>query len=193
MIFSQTPAHLLNHLLSQNSWAAPRLARFSGKTIRFDIMPFSVVLTISADGLLCPADDGASADARCVVAPSLLPRLALREENALQQIATEGDSALLDEIFFLARNLRWDAAEDLSKVTGDIAAERIVQGVQSIGQQVGSAAVNLAQAATEYWTEERPLIAKPEQLREFTRQVDALRGDIARMEQRVERLTAGNN
>ncbi len=189
MIFSQTSAYALNHLLSQNSWAGPRLARFFGKTIRFDIVPFSVVLKVSADGMLRPADDGASADARCVVAPSLLPRLALQEENAFQQITTEGDSALLAEIFFLARNLRWDAAEDLSKVTGDIAAERIVQTAGSVKQQVGDAAVNFARAAAEYWTEERPLIAKPEQLREFTRQVDILRDDIARMEQRVKRLS----
>jgi len=190
MIFSQTLAQILNHLLSQNSWAPTRLEKFFGKTIRFDIVPFSVALKVSADGMLRPADDGASADARCVVAPSLLPRLGLQEENAFQQIATEGDSALLAEIFFIARNLRWDAAEDLSQVTGDVAAERIVQGVQDLGEQLGSAAVNLSQAATEYWTEERPLIAKPEQLHEFTRQVDTLRDDIARMEQRVKRLTA---
>jgi len=190
MIFSQTSAHILNHLLSQNSWAPPRLEKFFGKTIRFDIVPFSVSLKVSADGMLRPADDGASADARCVVPPSLLPRLALQEEIAFQQIATEGDSTLLAEIFFLARNLSWDAAEDLSKVTGDIAAERIVQTAWSVKQQVGDAVVNLSQAAAEYWTEERPLIAKPEQLQDFTRQVDTLRDDIARMSQRVKRLAA---
>ncbi|MDX8385667.1 MAG: hypothetical protein R8M11_04010, partial [Gallionella sp.] len=85
-------------------------------------------------------------------------------------------------------NLRWDAAEDLSKVTGDIVAERIVQTAQSISRQVGDAAVNLSQAASEYWTEERRLVAKPEHINAFVRQVDTLRDDIARLEQRLKRL-----
>ncbi len=178
----------LNHLLAQNSWAAPRLARFSGKTVRFEVAPFSFAYTVCADGMLSEADSEASADAVCVIAPSLLPRLALHDEQAYAQIKSEGDAGLLAEVFFLARNLRWDAAEDLSKVTGDIAAERIVQTAQSISQQVGEAAVNLSQAASEYWTEERPLVAKPEHLNTFVRQVDTLRDDIARLEQRLKRL-----
>ena len=128
----------------------------------------------------------ASADALCVIAPSLLPRLALHDENAHAEIHSEGDAELLKEIFFLSRNLHWDAAEDLSHVTGDIAAERIVQTVQSVQQQLRDAALNLSQAAAEYWTEERPLLAKPQQVSAFMQQVDMLRDDVARLEQRIE-------
>jgi ubiquinone biosynthesis protein UbiJ len=97
---------------------------------------------------------------------------------------------LLTEIFFLSRNLRWDVAEDLSRVTGDVAAERIVQTVQTKQQQLRDAAVNLSQAAAEYWTEERPLLAKPQQISAFMQQVDTLRDDVARLEQRINRLLA---
>jgi len=187
-MFAQPSAAALNHLLQQNSWALQRLSRFAGKTARFDIAPFSIVCTVGEDGMLRAADASASADAHCVIAPSLLPRLALRDEKAYAQIINEGDAAFLAEIFFLSRNLRWDAAEDLSHVTGDIAAERIVQAVQSVQQQIGNAAVSLTQAAAEYWTEERPLIAKPGQISAFVRQVDMLRDDVARLEQRVKRL-----
>lgn len=187
-MFEQPALAALNHLLAQNSWAITRLTRFVGKTARFDIAPFSIVCTVGEDGMLRGADDSASADARCVIAPSLLPRLALHDEQSYAEISSEGDTAFLAEILFLSRNLRWDAAEDLSHVTGDIAAERIVQATQSAGQQIADAAVNLAQAATEYWTEERPLIVKPEQVSTFIGQVDTLRDDVARLEQRVKRL-----
>jgi ubiquinone biosynthesis protein UbiJ len=178
----------LNHLLTQNSWALPRLARFAGMTARFDIAPFSFACTILQDGMLRAADADSSADALCVIAPSLLPRLALHDENAHTEIHSEGDAELLKEIFFLSRNLNWDAAEDLSHVTGDIAAERIVQTIQSVQQQLRDAAMNFSRAAAEYLTEERPLLAKPLQVSAFMQRVDVLRDDVARLELRIGRL-----
>jgi ubiquinone biosynthesis protein UbiJ len=182
-VFAQFSATALNHLLAQNNWAFERLSRFSGMTARFQIAPFSFSCTVLPDGSLTSADKTASADALCIIAPSLLPRLLLKDEQAHAQIQTSGDSALLSEIFYLSRNLVWDAAEDLSRVTGDIAAERIVQAVQN--RHPGQSALNLAQATAEYLTEENPLLAKPQQINSFMLQVDTLRDDIARLEQRI--------
>jgi ubiquinone biosynthesis protein UbiJ len=187
-VFAHPSATALNHLLTQNSWALLRLARFAGKTAQFDIAPFSFAYTILADGSLRSADAASSADALCVIAPSLLPRLVLHDENAHTEIRSEGNAELLTEIFFLSRNLRWDAAEDLSGITGDIAAERIVQTLHSTQHQVRAAAVNFSHAAAEYWTEERPLLAKPQQVSAFMQQVDTLRDGVARLEQRIGRL-----
>lgn len=187
-MFALPSAAALNHLLTQNSWALGRLAQFAGKTARFDIAPFSFAYTILTDGTLRSADIATGADAVCVVAPSLLPRFALQDEKAYSEIHSEGDAALLAEIFFLSRHLRWDAAEDLSRVTGDIAAERIVQVAQDTHQQFRESALNFFQAAAEYCTEERPLLAKPQQVGVFMQQVDTLRDDVARLEQRIDRL-----
>ena len=192
-MFPHPSAAALNHLLTQNSWALQRLARFAGKTARFDIAPFSFAYTILEDGSLRSADTAVSADALCVIAPSLLPRLILHDEKAHTEIHSEGNTELLTEIFFLSRNLRWDAAEDLSGITGDIAAERIMQTVQNKQQQLRDATENLAHAAAEYWTEERPLLAKPQQVSAFLQQVDMLRDDVARLEQRIDRLFTAKN
>ncbi len=192
-MFNQPAAAAINHLLSQNSWALPRLARFAGKTARFDIAPFSFACTILDDGRLRVADAGASPDALCVLAPSLLPRLALSDENAYAEIHSSGDSELLKEIFFLSRNLDWDPAEDLSKVSGDIAAERIVQTATALRHQLRDAALNLSASAAEYLTEERQLLAKPRHVSTFIQQVDQLRDDVARLEQRIARLNSGTS
>ncbi len=209
MRFQPTTA-ALNHLLAQNSWASPRLARFAGKTLRFDVAPLSFCYTILENGLLRSADANSSdeqtsdeqtrdektrdkklrPDAHCVIAPSLLPRLALHDETAHSEIASSGDAALLEEIFFLSRHLVWDSAEDVSRVTGDIAAERIVAAAKNTQQQLRNAALNLSQAAAEYLTKENPLLAKPQQVSAFVQHVDGLRDDVARLEQRISRLLA---
>ena len=195
-------ASVFNHLLSQSEWAMRRLAQHAGKTVRFNIAPFSFVYTIQSDGLLSTAEAGVvsansasetathtQANATCTFQPSLLPRLALQDKKAVQEIRSEGDPALLADIFYLSQHLRWDAAEDLSHLVGDIAAERIVQFAQTQQQQARHTLLNLAQAWAEYWTEERPLLAKPAQVSRFIQNVDTLRDDLARLEQRVRRLT----
>jgi len=160
--------------------------------VRFHVAPFTFSYTILPDGTLAEAAADASADVDCIVPPSLLPRLALQDEKAYTQIESTGDSALLNEIFFLSRNLNWDAAEDLSRFTGDVAAERIVQAARAGHKQVRDGALNLSQALSEYWTEERPLVTKPEQIADFAQQVDKLRDDTARLELRIKRLTEGD-
>ena len=167
-----------------------RLTHFSGKTASFNIAPFSVTCTIQNDGALCEAATDVIADAICTIPLSLLQRLALRDEDAFRQIESSGDAELLTEIFFLARNLRWDAAEDLSKITGDIAAERLVQFAKAKQQLVRDAAHNLSQALAEYWTEERPLLAKPLQLSSFANKVNQLRDDAEQLERRFEALSS---
>ena len=126
---------------------------------------------------------------------SLLPRLALHDASNLlsaeadTQIVSSGDAALLDEIFYLSRNLRWDVAEDLSKITGDIVAERAVQFAKASRQQMDAAVLNLSQALAEYWTEERPLLAKPQQIADFAHEVAGLQDKVETLEQRINRLT----
>ena len=187
-MFVQPIIATFNHLLTQSGWASQRLARFGGKTAHFDIAPFSFACTIQEDGLLREAADDVSADASCNIPPSLLPRLALHDEAAFTQVESCGDAALLSEIFFLARNLRWDVAEDLSRVTGDIAAERIVQFAKAKQQQVRDTALNLSQALAEYWTEERPLLAKPQQLAAFAQEVNGLSEDVEQLARRINQL-----
>jgi len=192
-MLARPSAAALNHLLAQNSWALTRLARFAGKTARFDIAPFSFAYTILADGSLRGADADNSADAVCVIAPSLLPRLALHDEKASADIRTEGDAALLAEIFSLSRSLRWDATKDLSRLTGNTLAEHIAQTVQGARQQLHDAAANLPKAAAAYCTEEHPLLAKPQDVAAFNLQVAKLRDDLTRLEQRLNPLSAARD
>lgn len=187
-MFSRPSVHALNHLLGQQDWARDRLQRFSGRTVQFDIAPFSFAYTVLPDGFLRQAEDGSSADTRCRIPPTLLPRLLVQDEKVTSDITTEGDPALLSEVFFLFRNLRWDAADDLSRVTGDVAAEGIVQLGATLRQTVQSVSANLGRAAAEFATEEQGLLARATDVEDFAREVDTLRDDLARLEQRIHKL-----
>jgi len=178
----------LNHLLAQNSWAMRRLEKFTGKTIQFNITPFSFAYVIQPDGSVLTIDSTESADVACNIAPSLIPRLALREESAYSEIGHEGDKDLFSEIITMVRELRWDVVEDLSHFTGDIAAERIAQAMESSRHQLHDAVNNLSEATAEYLIEERPLLVKPQQIAEFHQQVQALRKDVMQLEQKINHL-----
>jgi len=179
----------LNHLLSQNAWARQRLMRFAGKTARLELAPFAVTCTVVEDGTLRAGARDASADATCTAPAAVAARLALRDDSALELVECAGDGALSDEILFLVRNLQWDAAEDLSRLTGDIAAERIVQFARGAKRQAGQAAGNLAHALAEYWTEERPLVSKAERIAAFAQGVTRLRESLEALDKRIQQVS----
>lgn len=176
----------INHLLRANDWARERLLPHAGRVVQIDHPPFSTRLAVTADGCVAGAAADAAPAVTLQVTPGLMLRLIARDATAWQDVRVEGDAAFAAAIHHVARNLHWDAEEDLSKVVGDIAAHRIAQTARTLGAWGRQSADNLARSFAEYWTEERPLIASRVEVEQFYRDVDALRDDVARLEKRVE-------
>ena len=186
-MFDTLAARPLNHLLARNGWALARLKPFAGKCARFECAPFLLTLSVRSDGQVEPAAQGAP-DATFRFSPGIAMRLAARDEAAWQEVAVSGDTEFAEALAYVCRNLRWDAEEDLARVFGDIVAHRAVQTAQTLGQWSAQAADNLARSISEYWTEEQPLIARAGDVAKFNLEVDRLRDDLARLEQRIEIL-----
>ncbi|MBI2311476.1 MAG: ubiquinone biosynthesis protein [Betaproteobacteria bacterium] len=179
----------VNHILRGESWALKRLQAFAGRTARFRLPPFDLSLTVTDTGELAAAQPEVSPEVTFSLTPGLLLRILVADERAFQEVQTAGDAAFATEIFYLSKNLRWDAEEDLSHLVGDILAHRIVQtGARIMGWRA-QAMLSLARNLAEYWTEEQPLLAKGRQVEAFVKDVDTLRDDVERLEKRVERLT----
>lgn len=185
---STAAASFVNHLLRGASWAREALRRHAGKTARFEIFPLAATLTVLANGEVAPAGAGAQPAATVRMGPGLLLRLAARDENAWREVEIAGDTEFASAVHHVARNLRWDVEEDLSRVVGDIAAHRMAETGRTLHRWGVQAAENTARSFAEYWTEEQPLIAGARDLEEFGRAVDQLRDDAARLEKRIERL-----
>ena len=167
-----------------------RLAKHAGRTVRFDVGPLPIAWAILPDGSVASADPRGVRDLCVRVSPFALPRLAAGDEAAWRDARVEGDAELAQEVSFLARHLRWDPEEALSRVVGDIAAHRIAGTLRGGARWGREAAGRTAAAAMEYWTEEAPLVASRVKVEDFVRGVDALRDDIERLGKRIAALSA---
>ncbi|HUL40434.1 MAG TPA: SCP2 sterol-binding domain-containing protein [Burkholderiales bacterium] len=179
----------LNHLLRGESWSRERLKPFAGKTVRFQVPPFCLSLTVTSGGEVTSAAAESAPDAKFFLTPPLLLRLLVRDEAAYKDVEITGDSEFAGEIAYVAKNLRWDAEEDLSRFVGDIAARRLVSAARSFSTWGRQTFDGFSRSFSEYWTEERPLIAKSEHVRQFIAEVDALRDDVERLEKRLQDIS----
>jgi ubiquinone biosynthesis protein UbiJ len=162
---------LLNQLLGREGWARERLARFEGQGFELRVpLPLFPALrfTIGAGGRI---DEGGSEPA-AVVTPA----------------GIEGDSALAAELRYLARHLRPDLEEELSKLVGDVAAQRIGQAARGLMRWQADAAARMGDAFADYATDERGFFVRRIELDAFAARVRALADALEHLEKRLDAL-----
>lgn len=180
----------LNHLLNAEAWARDKLKPYAGQCVEFRSPPLPALrLDILDTGLLRAAAEDAAPSLVVNMGPAALPAALRGEDALLREIGIEGNADLAGTVQYLFRHLRWDIAEDLSRVFGDVLAQRMVSEGRRFAAWNREAAQKLAQNFAEYWTEEQPLLARPADVRQFLADVDQLRDDLARLEKRIETLT----
>lgn len=188
-MFKPVATRFLQHLTNQNNWSREHMLAFAGKVIQFDISFIKTNLLILEDGSLAIAGNTAAPDAILHISPSLALRLLANDEAAKMQIKIDGDTNLASELSKVLQLMRWDMEEDLSKVVGDIPANKMVSTGKKVLHETKMQTINMAEMLTEYWQEERPLITKKRHVKQFNNAVDQLRSDAARLEKRLEKLT----
>jgi ubiquinone biosynthesis protein UbiJ len=187
-MLTQLNAHILNHLLSQNSWAADRLRRFAGKTIELSLPPMQTRLFILDQGEFAIAPADAETHAKISLPPAAALRLLAEGQFDATQLNIDGDTELATEVGKVLQNLSWEYEEDLSHLIGDIPAHQLVSFGRRAATEAMRQTTSLAGMFAEYWLEEQPLIAKRRHLEGFSREVDALRDDTERLAKRLEKL-----
>jgi len=187
-MLKQVSTHLLQHLIAQNSWANAMLRPFAGKSVRINVGSISSSLVILENGHLAIAGETNIADAIVSIPPSLLLRLIAKDEAAKMQIRIEGDVHLATELAKIFSNMHWDYEDDLSKLVGDISAYKIGNLGRHAAKTLKDTSVNLAEMLSEYWQEEKSMIAKKRHVETFNSEADALRADVARFEKKLTKL-----
>ena len=182
-----------NHILLSENWAKRRLQSHTGKTIKICVSPFlCTALTIQESGELLAVANNSSIDTTATFTLGLLPRLLTHDEGAYSEISISGDDEFAEELIYISRNLHWDVEQELSKITGDIFAHRIVQTGQDIKCWHSENTENLSAALAEYWLEEQPLLAKSSHVKEFISDVNELSNEMEQLETRVEIISMKN-
>lgn len=178
----------LQHLTSQNQWSKPYLTPFAGKVIQFNFVLAKANLLILEDGSLAIGGETASPEASIHLPPSLALRIVAGDEAAKMQIKVDGDTHLATEFSKVLQHMHWHIEEDLSHFVGDIAANKIGSSTKKILSSAKQQAIDAAEMLSEYWQEEKNILAKKRHVEQFNANVDALVSDVARAEKRLQKL-----
>lgn len=185
-MFSWLSLGALNHLLGQADWARARLTPYAGKVARLAMPPWQLDFTISAEGCL-EAATTAEPDVTMTLPPDAPLRALQGQDKVIAAARVEGNAQFATELSFVLRNLRWDAAGDLSRLVGDVAAQRLVQAADKLGNWRQDAARRLAENIAEYATEESGMLVRPQEVTGFAAELARLDNDIDLLEQRLNR------
>jgi ubiquinone biosynthesis protein UbiJ len=178
----------LDHLLEGATWARNRLIPFAGRHARLVMPPFAAAFIVSPTGRCVAADDESAPDV-IVHLPTDAPlRLLQGIDRVMAGARVEGNAEFATELSFVFRNLQWDAEEDLSRLVGDIAAHRLVQGVERFAGWQRQAAQNLTVNLAEYLTMENPLLVSRQEFAAHREAVARLNSDLIRLEARSKTL-----
>ncbi|MGH6624354.1 MAG: ubiquinone biosynthesis accessory factor UbiJ [Burkholderiaceae bacterium] len=178
---------VLNRMLVRETWARDKLAPFSGRTARFELPPLSLTLAVGEGGLFVASE---SDEPAVTIGASLaaLP-LALNDpQAAMRDVSLKGDAEFAQALAFVLQNLRPEPEEELSKVFGDAAAQRIVGVLRAAALGWRERAGRMLDNAAHYFVSENPMVVTRAESANFVDQVNRLRDDAARLAKRVERL-----
>ena len=179
-------AAALNRLLNHSPDAAFALARHAGRNVRIETPLIKATLVLTEDGRL--GETVAEPEATLVLPLSFFIVRTHNPAAAARQIELGGDAELAGQVGHALAMLRWDAAEELSVLVGDVVAHRLVRLAGKLGGIPGALGTRLLATYAEYWRDEEPLLPQARQVEHWQAEVVALRDDIARLEKRIEKL-----
>lgn len=186
-MFSPLPLGALNHLLGQADWARAKLLPFAGMSARLAMPPWQLDFSIGGDGRF-EAATGGEPDVTMTL-PFDAPLRGMQGlEKIIEAARVEGSAQFATELSFVLRNLRWDVEEDLSRLVGDVAAHRLGQGANDLAAWQRDAARRLAENVAEYVSEEDAMLVPAQDVAAFGNDVERLRGDLVRLENRIEKF-----
>lgn len=184
----------VNALLKREAWAREQLAAHAGKSLRVAVgEAWNLRASVASDGLFQACDEAIVPDVILSV-----PRDRLRElpgvwrEQGLAGVTgltrIEGDASLAQVLSELARSLRWDVEDDLSRVVGDVLAVRLVAGARQLASGARAAARRAQENLSEYLGDESGIGVPASALGDWSERRQGLANRLDALESRLRRL-----
>ncbi|EGQ8075292.1 SCP2 domain-containing protein [Vibrio vulnificus] len=183
----------LNVLVKDNPDLEKRLLRIKGQVIQVHLQEVNKTLTfIFSQQIDVLANYEGQPDCylslKLAVLPDLKEQANITKLIKQDKLILEGDIQLAQKFAQLISDAKPDVEEWVSRVTGDVVAHSLAQGVKNVGGFVGRQAKkqqhHLAQVITEEWR----LAPGPLEVAYFCDQVDDAKSDLARLEARLQKL-----
>ncbi|MFQ5982193.1 MAG: SCP2 domain-containing protein [Woeseiaceae bacterium] len=184
---------LINHQIKATTPARELCAELDGSVIavRVKDTALAIYFCVHPDEIALFGDFDGEPDV--VITGSILSLARLAGESGEQAIRDgsidlTGDAEVARDFQRLLRFGRPDIEEELSGIIGDVAAHRLGEVARGVGKWGREATSTLRQNISEYLAEERRDVPSRHEVEAFSRKVDALRDDVARLEARLNRL-----
>lgn len=183
---------VLNHALQLAPHSSAGLASLSGKRIKIEIQALNLHFTLlpSAQSILVFSSDMGAVDA-CVQGPpfSLLRLLAQTDANLAQSVKIKGDIGAVQQLQKVLQQLDIDWEEQFSKLLGDLPAHSLGNLLRRGHQHLHQGLNSFRDDLEEYLQQEARHLPSAPEVEHFLTAIDHLRDDVARLEQRIQRLT----
>lgn len=183
----------LNTLINDDPELGRRLARLKGQVIQVHLKEVNKTLTfIFSQQIDVLAHYEGQPDCYLSLNLSVLPEL--RDQSNItklikqDKLVLEGDIQLAQKFSQLMTDCRPDIEEWLSRVTGDVVAHTVVQGVTNLGHLVKVQASKHQHHLAQVFTEEWRIAPPPLEIAHFCDQVDEVKSQAARIEAKLNQL-----
>ncbi|WP_434762264.1 ubiquinone biosynthesis accessory factor UbiJ [Vibrio fortis] len=180
----------LNTLVNDDPDLVRRLSRLKGQIIQVNLKELNKTLTfVFSQQIDVLADYEGQPDCYLSLNLSVLPEL--REQSNItklikqDKLILEGDIQLAQKFAQLMTDCKPDLEEWLSRVTGDVVAHTLVQGVKNVGGFVASQANKHQNHFAQVLTEEWKIAPAPLEVAHFCDQVDDVKSAAARLEAKL--------
>lgn len=178
----------LNHLLQAETWARERLRHHAGAQVLVEAGLLNLNLRIDERGLLGLGEPSQPVEVSITLPADTPVRFMLDRDNLFSSVKIAGSVDIAESLAFVFRHLKWDVEADLATVVGDIPARRLALFGKQFGLRLQDGTRRLAENMVEFATEDSSLLAAQRDVNCFTKEVDHLRDDLARLEKRIARL-----
>ena len=186
---------LLNAVISMDEVTQQRLAELHGRRIAIEFKEWNLTLLFVADAqgrLQLSTDDVDAADATIRATPfdfAETMRMERKEDQVFKgKITLDGDTRLAQRFSDILAMLEIDWEEQLSKLTGDVAAHQLGGMLRGFQRWARRNQLVMRDNLGEYLTEEKQLLPTAFEVAEWRGEVDRLRDDVDRLAARVVRL-----
>ncbi|CDT89003.1 ubiquinone biosynthesis accessory factor UbiJ [Vibrio coralliirubri] len=183
----------LNTFVNDDPALVRRLSRIKGQIIQVNLKELNKTLTfVFSQQIDVLSEYEGQPDCYLSLNLSVLPEL--REQSNItklikqDKLILEGDIQLAQKFAQLMTDCKPDLEEWLSRVTGDVVAHTLVQGVKNVGGFVAKQATKHQNHVAQVLTEEWKIAPAPLEVAHFCDQVDDVKSSAARLEAKLNAL-----
>jgi ubiquinone biosynthesis protein UbiJ len=190
--------NILNRNIQETTPARELCRQLDGKTVAVRVRDTALAMyfKINDEVVVLAADSESDPDVVLTGSILTLARMAGAPEDAARGAAVRdgaldltGDAYTAQSFQELLAYAKPDIEEELSTIIGDAAAHRAGKLARSVSKWAKNARMTMGSNIREYLQEESRDVPSRYEVERFTRQVDSLRDDVARLEARLNRLT----